>query len=91
VDPLFVSEYFNQLQSAAVLDEGGNFINVLMQPLTPTGNYHIKAATLITPVSPAANAGVDTYIAQFSELGFDFDGQSRPAGGPSDIGADELQ
>jgi hypothetical protein len=93
VDPLFLSEYFNQLQSAAVLDEGGNFINVLVKPLVPTGNYHIKAATLLSPtVSPAKEAGVDTYIAQFPELGFDFDREMRPnTGGVSDIGADELQ
>jgi hypothetical protein len=85
VDPLFVSEYFNQLQSAAVLDEGGNFINVLIKPLVPTGNYHIR------PASPAVDSGVDTYIAQFPELGTDFDGEVRPnAGGVSDIGADEL-
>jgi hypothetical protein len=91
VDPLFVSEYFNQLQSAAVLDEGGNFINVLIRPLVPTGNYHIKAPTLLSPGSPAINAGVDTYIAQFPELGADFDEQVRPnTGGVSDIGADEL-
>jgi hypothetical protein len=76
-----------------VLDEGGNFINVLVKPLVPTGNYHIKAATLLSPtVSPAKEAGVDTYIAQFPELGFDFDREMRPnTGGVSDIGADELQ
>jgi hypothetical protein len=93
IDPLFVSEYFNQLQSAAVLDEGGNFINVLIKPLVPTGNYHIRAPRLLSPGSPAIDAGVDTYIAQFPELlGTDFDGEVRPnGGGVSDIGADELQ
>jgi len=90
VDPLFVSEYFNQLQSAAVLDEGGNFINVLISPIVPTGDYHIKAPKGAQPGSPAINAGVDTYIAQFPELGKDFDGQTRPSGGVSDMGADEL-
>jgi parallel beta-helix repeat protein len=38
-DPLFVQPYFNTLQSAAVVDEGGNSINVLFSPLVPTGSY----------------------------------------------------
>jgi hypothetical protein len=31
--------YFNTLTSAAVVDEGGNSINVLISPLVPTGTY----------------------------------------------------
>jgi hypothetical protein len=54
VDPGFVTEYFNghpgqslintevttALDTAVVLDEGGNFIDVHFGPLTPTGDYH---------------------------------------------------
>jgi hypothetical protein len=39
-NPGFVSPYFNTLSSAAVIDEGGNNINVLISPLVPTGNYN---------------------------------------------------
>jgi hypothetical protein len=53
VDPGFISEYTNghpgqslvqtevttALDTAVVLDEGGNFIDVHFGPLTPTGNY----------------------------------------------------
>ena len=81
-DPLFLSEYFNALQTAAVAQEGGNFVQVTFKPLTLAGNYHIYPAT-----SPAIDQGSSLYLAQFTELQKDFDGNSRT--GSVDIGADE--
>jgi hypothetical protein len=103
-DPLFVAEYatgnraptVSQLEqqtihTPAAFDEGGNFIRLRFGPLTrwdpdinsPTylqlfGDYHITGG------SPAVDAaGTD-------EPPFDFDGDPRPQGAGSDVGADEL-
>jgi hypothetical protein len=77
--PMFVTGYLNQLVTAAVIDEGGNFITVRFTPLVSSaGNYHITSA------SPAINAGSST-----GAPATDYDGQARtPA--RIDIGADEL-
>jgi hypothetical protein len=84
-DPLFLSEYFDNLQTAAIAQEGGNFVQVTFTGLTPTGDYHILPVT-----SPAIDVGTDVYLAQFPLLQTDFDGETRPATGTAvDIGADE--
>jgi len=89
LDPLFLSEYFNALQWAAVAQEGGNFVNITYKPLTPMGDYHIWPG-----LSPAIDAGTDSYLAVFMELPTDFDGNVRPTPTTpptvSDIGADEI-
>ncbi|MBI5075236.1 MAG: putative Ig domain-containing protein [Nitrospirae bacterium] len=79
-DPGFVLNYSNILQSASVIDEGGNSINVLFTPLDPAaGNYHI------TPASPAVNTGNSAGAPTT-----DYDAQARPNGPAPDIGADEV-
>ncbi|MEX1312395.1 MAG: choice-of-anchor Q domain-containing protein, partial [Candidatus Sulfomarinibacteraceae bacterium] len=97
-DPAFVAEYatgsrvptINQPEqqtifTPAAFDEGGNFIRLRFGPLTRWdtttgalfGDYHIEGA------SPAIDAaGTD-------EPATDFDGDARPDGAASDIGADE--
>ena len=76
-NPSFVLNYSNVLQSATVVDEGGNNINVLFTPLDPAaGDYHITAA------SPAVNNGSAT-----GAPAADFDGEARSN---VDIGADEV-
>jgi len=78
LDPGFVRAYQNELTTAAVLDEGGNFITVRFQPLNElSGDYHLDNSC-----SPAVNAGVD------NSLTSDFEGDPRSAGS-FDIGADE--
>jgi hypothetical protein len=77
-DPQFVDSYFNTLEVAAALDEGGNFVDVRFDPLFLTGDYHITAG------SEAINAAIP--IALDSLLDTDFDGDPRA----SDIGADEF-
>jgi len=76
-DPGFVLSYANVLQTASVIDEGGNNINVLFKPLNPAaGNYHITAG------SPAVNQGRTA-----GAPATDFDGDARYL---VDIGADEI-
>jgi hypothetical protein len=82
-DPTFVSEYFNQLRTVQVAQEGGNFVNVIFRPLTLTGDYRILSS------SPAVDKGSDIFLSQFPELQKDFEGEVRPTGSASDIGADE--
>jgi hypothetical protein len=86
-DPVFLNEYLNSLQTAAVAQEGGNFVQVTFTELSPTGDYHIWPG-----LSPAIDAGTDGYLAAFPEqLPVDFDGNARPAPATvSDIGADEI-
>lgn len=95
-DPRFVNDYVNgdrgqtiimpeattSLTAAPAFDEGGNYIDVRFGPLSPTGNYHIRA------VSPAIDAG---NMLNAPELGSDFDNDPRPLGANADIGADERQ
>jgi len=85
-DPAFVQSYQNTLFSAAVIDEGGNFITIRFTPLTQSaGNYHLR------PISPAFNMG--TSGVPFSDfltyLSLDYDRDGRPQAGLVDIGADE--
>ncbi len=80
-DPLFVSEYFNTLEAATVIDEGGNNINIRFLPLeVGISDYHLTGA------SPAIDAGA---AVSGPLLAFDFDDDARPGGPATDIGADE--
>ena len=93
-NPDFVIGYFNGarsetitqneqnigiLNTAAALDEGGNFIDVAYGPLSLVGNYHLRTT------SPAINGGVASVI---TALLNDIDGEARE--GAFDIGADEV-
>jgi hypothetical protein len=83
-DPSLKTEYQNDLLTAFVFDEGGNFITVRYPNLVVSdGDYHI------TCCSPAVDAGTDTTLAEFPELVTDFDGDFRPAPSGVDIGCDE--
>ncbi len=83
VDPGFVQGYFNTLQSAATLDEGGNNISVRFAELDPAmGDYHLSST------SPATELG--GVLPAFAELAEDYDGDVRPSGLAADIGADEV-
>lgn len=86
VDPLFNGMYFNTLDSAAVLDEGGNFITVRMKPLKPHfGDYGLSE------VSPVIDGATGNYLSLYPELQSDIDGQTRVQCTPAaDIGADEV-
>lgn len=76
-NPGFLLNYVNALQTATVIDEGGNNINVLFTPLDPAaGNYHIAAGS--PPVNQGRVAGAPAT---------DFDGDARNI---PDIGADEI-
>jgi hypothetical protein len=87
-NPNFVNPYANVLQSAIVIDEGGNSISVRYnasgnnpdngQP----SNYHIGAG------SAAIDGGTSAVLAGRPLLATDYDGQTRPAAW--DIGADEI-
>ncbi len=83
-DPLFAESYTNTLQTAAVLDEGGNFLSLRFNPIGINGDYHITCG------SPAINLG-DFTITDFPDLDYDFDGQIRPGGVFVDAGADEIR
>ena len=84
------------LQVAATLDEGNNYVNMRYGPLTlakpttssgavyvPFGNYHIAAAATAANSSAVDHGtpGVSTH---------DVDNQLRPQGAAWDIGADEF-
>ena len=79
------------MQVAATVDEGNNYVNVRYGPLyltkpgeaTTFGDYHL-VDTPTTP-SPAVDAGV-TVLA----VNHDFDGRGRPQGAKYDIGAHEV-
>jgi hypothetical protein len=76
------------LQVAATLDEGNNYVNLRYGPLfvenpstkEPFGDYHLAGTG-----SPAYNQGTSA-----GAPNHDVDGQARPAAGRVDIGADEL-
>lgn len=76
-------EFSTTLATAAALDEGGNFIGVHYGPLTPGGDYHLVAS------SPAIDAGSNAALTASPILAADFDGQPRPTGASTDVGADE--
>ncbi|MEM7828620.1 MAG: choice-of-anchor Q domain-containing protein, partial [Candidatus Aenigmatarchaeota archaeon] len=77
--PSFIKEYLNNIITASVIDEGGNFVTVRFTPLKiEEGDYHIKGD------SPAVDAGTAV------TLSYDYDGDTRPSQNTWDIGADEL-
>jgi hypothetical protein len=94
---LLGSEVTTTMQSAATLDEGGNFIDVRYGPLTPWscasslpptyqncpafGDYHLTSA------GGGANTPVNNGV-PIPTVTNDYDGDAR--GGNVDIGADEL-
>jgi hypothetical protein len=83
-DPLFVDGYSNTLATAAVFDEGGNFVTTRFEEIGILGDYHIAAG------SPAIDLGIGAYMAEYPHLYKDIDGDWRPLGGmPVDSGADE--
>jgi hypothetical protein len=103
-DPMFTASYVNggpsylvsadpisSIQTIPAFDEGGNFIDLSLGPLTlhdPVtglllGDYHIPVG------SPAEDAGAS--VAGIALLVFDFDGDNRPSGVQADIGADETE
>ena len=85
-DPALVDPYCNGARAGAgpmyalpALDEGGNaWIEVRFGPLVPMGDYHIGDTS--SAVDGATGTGIAT----------DFDGDARPQGAASDIGADEV-
>ncbi len=81
--PRFAAGFVNQLQSATVLDEGGNSISVKMHPIGLRGDYHL------TELSPAIGRGGGRLTGNFPALALDYDGEPRPMGAAADIGADE--
>jgi large repetitive protein len=101
-DPHFIDAYSNgprgvlvetefsaqvgPILTAVAFDEGGNFIDIDFGPLTQIGDYHINDS------SSARQVDADSAIVgQYSELGFDIDGDPRgtPDSGSVDAGADE--
>ena len=80
-DPMLIDAYLNEAFSAAVGDEGGNFLSIRFLPLEIAGDYHID------PNSPAVDLGGDVFGSVFAELNTDYDGDSR---GDPDSGADEI-
>ncbi len=83
IGPSVVSEYSNALESATVIDEGGNNINVRYTPLSlGISDYHITKNN-----SPMRDAGT-VVIPGFAAQAYDYDGEDRTTG--TDIGADEF-
>ncbi len=97
-DPVFASPYFNgpssltaipedptPLDTAAAVDEGGNFIDARFGPLQPVGDYHLLS------ISPARDSGQDVAnpASYPGELDVDFDADNRDRSAP-DVGADEF-
>jgi hypothetical protein len=81
------------LQVAATVDEGNNYVNLRYGPLYTVnpvtgvafGDYHLGGATPSGSSSSAFNAGTAT-----GAPSHDFDAQPRPMGGAFDVGADEF-
>jgi hypothetical protein len=109
-NPQFFADYFNggpshlvettiltPIETVVAFDEGGNFIDFSMGPLTRYddplggdgdpgtlfGDYHITVG------SPARDAG--TSVLGEPLLALDIDGDTRPSDAGVDIGADEIQ
>lgn len=74
--------------TAAALDEGGNWIDVRIAEIQPTGDYHITSANHGGDISIIPTRGNQP----FQELLLDYDIEERPNPGESsvDIGADEF-
>jgi hypothetical protein len=83
--PVVRRAYFNILESATILDEGGNNINIRFTPTSElAGDYHLRFG------SAAIDAGQAVTPGTFPSLVADVDGDARPNGAGVDIGADEF-
>jgi len=65
--------------------EGGNFADVRFGPLVNVGNYHLTSGSTVAIDSAITNDGHLTLVGNR-----DIDGDARPQGAASDIGADEF-
>lgn len=84
-DPAFQSSVVNALETAAVIDEGGNFITVRYTPLNaPQDSYTLG------DMSGATGVADPSWIAQYVPLASDFQGDPRLEDGLVEAGADEL-
>ncbi len=86
-DPSFTLEYLNNPITAALIDEGGNFISVRYRELdTQASDYHAACC------SAAIDAGTDVLPGPYADLDTDLDGEPRPRviSATRDIGADEV-
>ncbi len=94
VDPMFIAPYVNGgpshtlvagpltlIETIPAFDEGGNFIDLSMGPLTLTGDYHLQPGSAVADSALPINDPL---------LSLDIDGDVRPSGAGVDPGADEL-
>ena len=86
-DPQLLSTVVNNVEGAAVLDEGGNNISVRFTPLTSADDaYLLDMATAET--SSAFTVGDPSWVCVFSELASDVEQNVRTTGG-IEAGANE--
>ncbi len=84
-DPEFVSSTVNDLATAAVIDEGGNFITTRFTPLTSAESDYT-----ISGMSGAVGVADGSWIPLYPGIASDFQGDPRLATSLVEAGADEL-